>query len=115
MCVWPGSVTSRLPNAEATPFALPELPVSIQVRQLAVETLSFAPEVFGQGAEFNVTGTGRFVGPDVRSTELDYEFRKGFETSSGELLSGEDEQSEPLESEGQETIARRVPKPETES
>jgi F-type H+/Na+-transporting ATPase subunit alpha len=42
------------------------------------------------------------------------EFRKGFETSSGELLSGEDEQAEPLESEGQETIARRVPKPETE-
>jgi F-type H+/Na+-transporting ATPase subunit alpha len=43
------------------------------------------------------------------------EFRKGFETSSGELLRGEDEESEPLESEGQETIARRVPKPEKES
>ncbi len=35
------------------------------------------------------------------------EFRKSFETSSGELLSGEDEQAEPLEHEGQETIARR--------
>ena len=43
------------------------------------------------------------------------EFRKGFETSSGELLRGEDEESEPLESEGQETINRRVPKPEKES
>ena len=43
------------------------------------------------------------------------EFRKGFETSSGELLSGEDEESEPLESESQETIARRVPKPQKES
>jgi F-type H+/Na+-transporting ATPase subunit alpha len=43
------------------------------------------------------------------------EFRKGFETSSGELLSAEDEQSEPLEGEEQETIARRVPKPETEN
>ncbi len=43
------------------------------------------------------------------------EFRKGFETSSGELLSAEDEQSEPLENEDQETIARRVPKPEKES
>src|SRR6476660_4483177 len=42
-------------------------------------------------------------------------FRKGFETSSGELLRGEDEESEPLESEGQETITRRVPKPEKES
>ncbi len=35
------------------------------------------------------------------------EFRKSFETSSGEMLSGEDEQAEPLEHEGQETIARR--------
>src|SRR5438552_9241203 len=43
------------------------------------------------------------------------EFRKGFETSSGELLSAEDEQAEPLESEDQETIARRVPKPEPET
>ena len=43
------------------------------------------------------------------------EFRKGFETSSGELLSGEDEESEPLESESQETITRRVPKPQKES
>ena len=37
------------------------------------------------------------------------EFRKSFETSAGELLSGEDEQAEPLEHEGQETIARRRP------
>jgi F-type H+-transporting ATPase subunit alpha len=35
------------------------------------------------------------------------EFRKSFETSSGELLPGEDEQAEPLEDENQETIARR--------
>ena len=37
------------------------------------------------------------------------EFRKSFETSSGELLGAEDEQAEPLEDEGQETIARRIP------
>jgi F-type H+/Na+-transporting ATPase subunit alpha len=37
------------------------------------------------------------------------EFRKSFETSSGELLSGEDEQAEALEDEGQETIIRRRP------
>ena len=35
------------------------------------------------------------------------EFRKSFETSSGDLLSGEDEQAEALEHEGQETITRR--------
>ena len=35
------------------------------------------------------------------------EFRRSFETSSGELLSGEDEQAEALEEEAQEIIARR--------
>ena len=40
------------------------------------------------------------------------EFRKGFETSSGELLSGEDESAEALEAEDQEKIARRR-QPET--
>jgi F-type H+-transporting ATPase subunit alpha len=38
------------------------------------------------------------------------EFRKGFETSSGELLSGEDEKAEALEKEDQEKIAKRTPK-----
>jgi F-type H+-transporting ATPase subunit alpha len=36
------------------------------------------------------------------------EFRKGFQTSAGELLRGEDEPAEPLEDEGQEKITRRV-------
>ena len=40
------------------------------------------------------------------------EFRQGFETSSGELLSAEDEQAKALEDEDQETIKRRTePKP----
>ena len=37
---------------------------------------------------------------------------RSFETTSGELLSAEDEQAEALEDEGQETIARRR-QPET--
>jgi F-type H+-transporting ATPase subunit alpha len=37
------------------------------------------------------------------------EFRKGFETSAGELLSAEDESAEALEDEGQEKIVKRVP------
>jgi F-type H+/Na+-transporting ATPase subunit alpha len=37
------------------------------------------------------------------------EFRKGFETNSGDLLSGEDEQAEALEREEQDKIAKRVP------
>jgi F-type H+/Na+-transporting ATPase subunit alpha len=39
------------------------------------------------------------------------EFRKSFETSSGELLSGADESAEPLKDEEQEKLARRLPQP----
>jgi F-type H+/Na+-transporting ATPase subunit alpha len=42
------------------------------------------------------------------------EFRKGFETSSGELLSGEDESAEALEAEDKEKIARRRQPEKTE-
>jgi len=41
------------------------------------------------------------------------DFRKAFETSTGGLLSGEDEQTEALEEEGQLKIARRTPPPAT--
>jgi F-type H+/Na+-transporting ATPase subunit alpha len=43
------------------------------------------------------------------------EFRKGFETSSGELLSGADESAEALEAEDQEKIARRRQPSNTEN
>ena len=39
------------------------------------------------------------------------EFRRVFETSSGGLLVGDEEQVEALENEGQETVARRRPEP----
>ena len=39
------------------------------------------------------------------------EFRRVFETSSGGLLVGDEEQAEALENEGQETVARRRPEP----
>jgi F-type H+-transporting ATPase subunit alpha len=42
------------------------------------------------------------------------EFRKGFETSSGDLLSGEDEKAEALEHEDQEKIAKRVQRADAE-
>jgi putative nucleotidyltransferase with HDIG domain len=35
---------------------------------------------------FNASGSGRFVGPDVRSTEIDFEFRKGFESARDGVL-----------------------------
>jgi F-type H+/Na+-transporting ATPase subunit alpha len=42
------------------------------------------------------------------------DFRKGFQTTSGTLLAGEDEPAEALESHDQETLARRQPQPTTE-
>ena len=42
------------------------------------------------------------------------EFRRVFETSSGGLLVGDEEQAEALENEGQETVARRRPEPAKE-
>lgn len=46
----------RLPDAEATPFSLPELPVSIRVDALQLDSVAFAQEVFGEAAELAVTG-----------------------------------------------------------
>ncbi len=43
------------------------------------------------------------------------EFRKGFETSSGDLLSGEDEQAEALDHEDQDKISKRVPPAKADS
>ncbi|MFO1210828.1 MAG: hypothetical protein U1E40_16690, partial [Amaricoccus sp.] len=54
--------THALPTAEAQPFSLPELPVSIQVQALAIQSLSFAPEIFGQAAEFSVSGNLSLAG-----------------------------------------------------
>jgi putative nucleotidyltransferase with HDIG domain len=35
---------------------------------------------------FNSSGSGRFVGPEVRSPQIDYEFRKGFESARDGVL-----------------------------
>ncbi|MEM9732201.1 MAG: translocation/assembly module TamB domain-containing protein [Pseudomonadota bacterium] len=45
-----------LPNAEATPFALPDLPVAILVEKLEVGRISFGEAVFGLAAVANLTG-----------------------------------------------------------
>jgi translocation and assembly module TamB len=53
----PPAPKSRLPQqAEAQPFQLPQLPVSIQVAELQVGSFSFAESVFGQAADFSVEG-----------------------------------------------------------
>ena len=48
-----------LPTAEAQPFALPELPVSVRLRELAFPDVRFEEPVFGQAAELAATGSLR--------------------------------------------------------
>ena len=49
----------KLPHAEAQPFSLPELPVSIQMRELAFPHVSFDESVFGQAAELSARRLAR--------------------------------------------------------
>lgn len=46
-----------LPTAETKPFALPELPVSINLADLSLPVVRFEEPVFGQAAELSVTGS----------------------------------------------------------
>ncbi len=46
-----------LPTAEAQPFSLPELPVSINLAELSLPSVRFEEPVFGQAAELSVTGS----------------------------------------------------------
>jgi len=46
-----------LPQAETTPFALPELPVSVNLAELAFADVEFAQPVFGQAARISVGGS----------------------------------------------------------
>ena len=46
----------RLPQAEAQPFALPELPVSINIAELSLPSVTFGEPVFGQAAALSASG-----------------------------------------------------------
>ncbi len=45
-----------LPQAETQPFKLPELPVAVNLSELALPKVSFAEPVFGQAADIAITG-----------------------------------------------------------
>lgn len=53
---------SRLPAAEATPFALPDLPVSVKIGALSTPRLSLGPTVLGQPVEAQVSATMALAG-----------------------------------------------------
>jgi translocation and assembly module TamB len=66
--VIPPTPQARLPQtAEAQPFSLPELPVSIQIADLQVGTLSFDQSVLGQAASFSVDGALNLTGGTLES------------------------------------------------
>ncbi len=51
-----GESTPKPEDAEATPFALPDLPVSIELGQLLAEEVVLGPSVLGEAATLSVSG-----------------------------------------------------------
>ncbi|MBF9059181.1 hypothetical protein HKCCSP123_08295 [Rhodobacterales bacterium HKCCSP123] len=64
-----------LPPAEATPFSLPDLPVSIAIDRTAIERVSLGPSFIGTPVELSVQGSARLADgagtADVEITRLD--------------------------------------------
>ncbi len=51
-----------LPPAEATPFALPDLPVSIAIDQVAIGRVSLGEDILGLAADLTIEGSARLAG-----------------------------------------------------
>lgn len=50
-----------LPQAEATPFALPDLPVSIRIDEVAIDRVTLGPAILGEAVDLSVEGTVRLA------------------------------------------------------
>lgn len=57
-----------VPDAEAQPFELPELPASIKLGQLAIDVVSFGAPVLGEAAELSLNGAATLAGGDGEAT-----------------------------------------------
>ncbi len=57
----PVAAESELPAAEATPFALPELPVSINIATLVAETITLGAPVLGEDVALTLTASGQLA------------------------------------------------------
>lgn len=57
-----------LPPAEATPFSLPDLPVSIAIDRTAIARVSLGPSLIGQAVELSVQGAAQLAGGEGRAT-----------------------------------------------
>jgi translocation and assembly module TamB len=64
-----------LPAPEATPFALPELPVSIDIGEITIDEVDIAEPVLGRAARLSVNGTAQLAdgsgSADIRLDRLD--------------------------------------------
>ncbi len=58
----PGTGGMTPPPAEATPFQLPELPISVNIGQVAVDRLVIGAPVFGEGATVTMEGSLSLAG-----------------------------------------------------
>lgn len=62
------SPDTALPTAEATPFALPDLPVSIEVDRLLINQLSLGADILGQSVLAQLEGTTALTGGAGQAT-----------------------------------------------
>ncbi|MFZ5962198.1 translocation/assembly module TamB domain-containing protein [Thalassococcus sp. BH17M4-6] len=62
------TTTEDLPEPEATPFSLPELPVSIRLGELAIDRVELGEAVMGVAAELSVTGSAELAGGEGTAT-----------------------------------------------
>ncbi len=64
----PDSGASSLPAAEAAPFALPDLPVSVRIDKIAAEKIVLGAGILGETVEGRVAATVSLVGGEGRVT-----------------------------------------------
>ena len=68
--------TGGLPDAEATPFSLPELPLSIRIQETAIDRVEIGAPVLGQALVFSVNGSAELADGDG-TANLELERRDG--------------------------------------
>tara|TARA_R110002049_G_scaffold160202_2_gene325234 strand:+ start:12561 stop:16538 length:3978 start_codon:yes stop_codon:yes gene_type:complete len=57
----PVSETEALPDAEAKPFALPDLPVSIEVADFSVDQINLGAPLLGEAAQLSIKASARLT------------------------------------------------------
>ncbi|MCA8879732.1 MAG: translocation/assembly module TamB domain-containing protein [Rhodobacteraceae bacterium] len=91
----PGEKPALAADTEAQPFALPELPVSVDVKQIAVGALKLGAPVLGTAATLSVNGSAKLAGGagdvNLSAVRIDghdsrYGIRAGFDNQTRQTL-----------------------------